>query len=252
MKYTQLQDKWSSGEKALNGWCSIPSTVTAEIMSYAGYDSLTIDLQHGLVDYQTALSMMQAMGGSTVTPIVRVPWNEPGIIMKMLDGGALGIICPMVNTAQDAADFVGAMRYAPHGYRSSGPTRAAIVHGKNYHNEADDALVSMAMVETKQAYDNRDAIAATEGLTGIYIGPSDLSVSMGYQPGLDRTEPEMDDMFGAILESCKKAGIKAGIHCGAAAYAQSAFQRGFDFATLASDIRLFNAGITSAMQGMKK
>ncbi len=251
MKYTKLQDKWAADEKALNGWCSIPSTVTAEIMSYAGYDSLTIDLQHGLVDYQTALSMMQAMGGSDITPMVRVPWNEPGIIMKMLDGGALGIICPMVNTAEDAAAFVGAMRYAPKGYRSSGPTRAAIVHGSNYHFEADDTVVSFAMIETKQAYENKDAIAATEGLTGIYVGPSDLSVSMGYKPGLDRSEQEMDDMFGAILESCKANGIKAGIHCGSADYAKSAFERGFDFATLASDIRLFNAGISSAMKQMQ-
>lgn len=251
MKYTQLQEKWASGNAALNGWCAIPSTVSAEIMAYSGFDSITIDLQHGLVDYQTALAMMQAMSGSDVTPLARVPWNEPGIIMKMLDGGALGIICPMVNTAQDAADFVGAMRYAPEGYRSSGPTRAAIVHGGGYHQEANDTLVSFAMIETKQAFDNRDAIAATPGLTGIYIGPSDLSVSMGYQPGLDRTEKDMDEMFEAILASCKAHGIKAGIHCGTAAYAKSAYARGFDFATLASDIRLFSAGINTAMAQMQ-
>ena len=186
-----------------------------------------------------------------MTPIARVPWNEPGIIMKLLDAGALGIICPMVNTAQDAADFVGAMRYAPEGFRSSGPTRAAIVHGGNYHHEANDTLVSFAMVETKQAFSNLDEIAATDGLTGIYIGPSDLSVSMGYNPGLDRTEAEMDDMFGTILASCKAHGLKCGIHCGSADYAKSAFERGFDFATLASDVRLFSAGINAAISQMK-
>ncbi|MGB0465338.1 MAG: HpcH/HpaI aldolase family protein, partial [Candidatus Puniceispirillaceae bacterium] len=202
-------------------------------------------------DYQTALGMLQAIGASGVTPIARVPWNEPGIIMKLLDAGALGIICPMVNTAQDAADFVGAMRYAPEGFRSSGPTRAAIVHGGNYHHEANDTLVSFAMVETKQAFSNLDEIAATDGLTGIYIGPSDLSVSMGYNPGLDRTEAEMDDMFGTILASCKAHGLKCGIHCGSADYAKSAFERGFDFATLASDVRLFSAGINAAISQMK-
>ena len=251
MKLTRLQDKWKAGETGLNGWCSIPNTVSAEIMSLAGFDSITIDLQHGLVDYQTALGMLQAIGASGVTPIARVPWNEPGIIMKLLDAGALGIICPMVNTAQDAADFVGAMRYAPEGFRSSGPTRAAIVHGGNYHHEANDTLVSFAMVETKQAFSNLDEIAATDGLTGIYIGPSDLSVSMGYNPGLDRTEAEMDDMFGTILASCKAHGLKCGIHCGSADYAKSAFERGFDFATLASDVRLFSAGINAAISQMK-
>ena len=124
MKLTKLHDRWAAGKPALNGWCSIPSTVTAEIMSNHDYDSLTIDLQHGLVDYQTALTMLQAMKASGITPMARVPWNEPGIIMKLLDAGCLGIICPMINTAEDAAAFVGAMRYAPDGYRSSGPTRA--------------------------------------------------------------------------------------------------------------------------------
>jgi len=251
MKLTRLQDKWKAGENGLNGWCSIPSTFSAEILSLAGFDSITIDLQHGLVDYQTALGMLQAIGASGVTPIARVPWNEPGIIMKLLDAGALGIICPMVNTAQDAADFVGAMRYAPQGYRSSGPTRAAIIHGANYHHEANDTLVSFAMVETKEAFDNVDEIAATDGLTGIYVGPSDLSVSMGYNPGLDRKEAEMDDMFGAILASCKKHGIKCGIHCGTAEYANSAFERGFDFATLASDVRLLSVGIDAAIKQIK-
>ena len=99
MKLTKLQDKWAAGGNGLNGWCSIPSSVTAEIMAGYDFDSLTIDLQHGLVDYQTALTMLQAMTASGITPMARVPWNEPGIIMKLLDGGALGIICPMVNTA---------------------------------------------------------------------------------------------------------------------------------------------------------
>ena len=110
MKLTKLQDKWAAGGNGLNGWCSIPSSVTAEIMAGYDFDSLTIDLQHGLVDYQTALTMLQAMTASGITPMARVPWNEPGIIMKLLDGGALGIICPMVNTPEDAQAFVGAMR----------------------------------------------------------------------------------------------------------------------------------------------
>ena len=248
MKLTKLHDVWNAGKPVVNGWCSIPSTVTAEMMSLNDFDSLTIDLQHGLVDYQTALSMLQAMNASGITPLARVPWNEPGIIMKLLDAGALGIICPMVNTPQEAEQFVATMRYAPNGVRSSGPTRAAMVHGANYHFEADDALVSLAMVETVEALENVEKIAATDGLTGIYIGPSDLAVSMGYAPGLDRNEDDVDAAIGRILAACKSARIKSAIHCLSPHYLKSAFDRGFDLATLATDIRLFDMSIKMQMQ----
>ena len=251
MKLTKLHDRWAAGKPALNGWCSIPSTVTAEIMSNHDYDSLTIDLQHGLVDYQTALTMLQAMNASGITPMARVPWNEPGIIMKLLDAGCLGIICPMINTAEDAAAFVGAMRYAPDGYRSSGPTRAIMVHGADYHHQANETLVSMAMIETVEAFGNVDAICATEGLTGLYVGPSDLAVSMGHNPGLDRQEEDVDAAIGKILETAKKHGLKAGIHCGSPDYLKSAYERGFDFVTIASDIRLIGQAIAMNINAIR-
>lgn len=251
MRLTKLQDRWAAGKPALNGWCSIPSTVTAEIMASHDYDSLTIDLQHGLVDYQTALTMLQAMNASGVTPMARVPWNEPGIIMKLLDAGCLGIICPMINTAEDAAAFVGAMRYAPDGYRSSGPTRAIMVHGADYHHQANEALVSMAMIETVEAFGNVEAICATEGLSGLYVGPSDLAVSMGHNPGLDRKEEDVDAAIGKILETAKKHGLKVGIHCGSPDYLKSAYERGFDFATIASDIRLIGQAISMNINAIR-
>ena len=113
MEQQSLRKCWSNGQGAINAWCSIPSSVTAEMMSMNDFDSITIDMQHGLVDYQTALNMLQVISGSGKTPMVRVPWNEPGIIMKSLDAGALGIICPMINTPEDAIGFVGAL-FAPH------------------------------------------------------------------------------------------------------------------------------------------
>ena len=113
-------------KKGLNAWCSIPSSVTAEILSGFDFESITIDLQHGLIDYQVALTMLQAISSTNITPLARVPWNEPGIIMKLLDAGALGIICPMINNAEDAKSFVEATKYVPDGYRSSGPTLSLI------------------------------------------------------------------------------------------------------------------------------
>ncbi|MBT5264496.1 MAG: 2,4-dihydroxyhept-2-ene-1,7-dioic acid aldolase [Rhodospirillaceae bacterium] len=240
----RLRETWAAGKPAVNGWLSVPSTVTAEISGMADFDSLLIDVQHGLVDYQMALTMMQALSGSDATPLARVPWNEPGIIMKLLDAGALGIVCPMINTRADAEKFVGACTYAPDGYRSSGPTRAGMIH-TDYHNQANANIVSMAMVETVEALENVDEIATTPGLTGIYVGPSDLAISMGFQPGLDRKEPEMVAAIDKILSACKNAKIVPGLHCMTPAYAKQMFANGFRFATLASDVRIFTAGVNA-------
>ena len=181
----KLRDTWAKGAGAVNAWLAIPSPVTAEIAAMQDFDSVTVDLQHGLNDYQIALSMLQAISTSDKTALVRVPWNEPGIIMKLLDAGALGVICPMINTRADAEAFVCACRYTPEGYRSAGPTRAMLVHGADYIAKANDAVVTLAMIETKEALDNVAEIVATPGLTGIYVGPSDLSLSLGYGYGMD-------------------------------------------------------------------
>ena len=128
----KLKAIWLEGRPVLNGWLSIGNSFTAEIMAAQGYDSVTIDLQHGALDYGAALPMLQAMRASGVVPLARVPWNEPGIIMKVLDAGAYGVICPMVNTAADARRLVDAVRYPPAGSRSFGPTRALYAAGADY------------------------------------------------------------------------------------------------------------------------
>jgi len=240
----RLRDVWADGKPGFNGWLSFPTTFTAEISGMQDFDSLVIDLQHGLVDYQTALLMLQALSGSDATPMARVPWLEPGIIMKMLDAGALGIICPMVNTPVEAAAFVGACRYAPDGYRSSGPTRAALVQD-NYHAEANDQIVTLAMAETVEAVGNIEEIVKTPGLNGIYVGPSDLGISMGIGPGIDRTEPDYIAAIDRVLDACQSAGIVAGLHCATPAYAKQMIAKGFRFVTLASDIRIFSAGVAA-------
>ena len=248
MKQQTLRDCWAKKKGAINAWCSIPSAVTAEMMSMNDFDSITIDMQHGLVDYQVALNMLQVISGSGKTPMVRVPWNEPGIIMKSLDAGALGIICPMINTPEDAISFVDASRYEPEGHRSSGPTRALMVHGPNYHDEANDKIISLAMIETVEALENVEKIAAIDGLTGIYIGPSDLSISMGLKPGLDRVEPEMIDAINKIYNACKNNNIRVGIHCLSPSYLKEKLSNGFDLATLASDVRIYAEGISNKIK----
>jgi 4-hydroxy-2-oxoheptanedioate aldolase len=248
MEQQSLRNCWSKGKGAINAWCSIPNAVTAEMMSMNDFDSITIDMQHGLVDYQTALNMLQVISGSGKTPMVRVPWNEPGIIMKSLDAGALGVICPMINTPEDAIEFVATTKYAPVGSRSSGPTRAMMIHGPSYHDEANDNIISLAMIETVEALGNVEKIAATEGLTGIYIGPSDLSISMGYKPGLDRTEPEVIEAIQRIEKACIDNNIKVGIHCLSPSYLKDKLSNGYHLAILASDVRIYAEGISNKLK----
>ena len=164
MRNNNIKEAWSKGQATVNGWLSIPSSVSAEFMAHQGWDSLTIDLQHGLVDYQTALTMLQAVSSKEATPLARVPWLEAGIIMKLLDAGAYGIICPMINTPEDAQRFVSYCRYAPVGQRSFGPARAVMYAGADYAQHANETVLTLAMIETRQALDNVAAIAATPGL----------------------------------------------------------------------------------------
>ncbi|MBI4923324.1 MAG: 2,4-dihydroxyhept-2-ene-1,7-dioic acid aldolase [Devosia nanyangense] len=241
MNKNKLKQLWAEGKPTINGWLSIGNAFTAEIMAAQGYDSIGIDLQHGAVDYQTALVMLQAMRASAVVPIVRVPWLEPGIIMKALDAGAYGIICPMINTAGQAAKFVSYLRYPPLGSRSFGPTRANFSAGANYSAEANGEILAFAMVETGEAMDNLDAIARTPGLDGIYVGPADLTFSLAQgrlTPAFDREEPEMIEALQKILTACKSAGIRAALHCGTPEYAAKAAGWGFDMTTVSNDVRM--------------
>jgi 4-hydroxy-2-oxoheptanedioate aldolase len=240
----KLKQIWAQGRPTINGWLSIGNPFTAEIMAAQGYDSVTVDVQHGALDYSMLLPMLQTMRASGVVPMARVPWLEPGIIMKALDAGAYGIICPMVNTPGQAAEFVSYVRYPPLGQRSFGPTRANFSAGANYAAEANDEILGFAMVETAEAMANLDAIAATPGLDGIYVGPADLTFSLHQgrlTPAFDREEPEMIEALQKIVAACKKSGKIAALHCGTPDYAARAIAWGFDMTTVSGDSRLLAA-----------
>ena len=250
-----IRRKWAAGKPVINGWLSIACPFTAEIMAAQGYDSLTIDLQHGLVGYEVATTMLQAMRASGVTPMARVPWLEPADIMKALDGGAYGVICPMINTAEEAEHLVCYMRYPPHGVRSFGPTRANFSAGADYGQHADSEVLCFAMIETAEALANVESIATTRGLDGLYIGPADLTLGLTgrkYPTGFDREEPEMLDAIQRILEAAHKAGIRVGLHCGAPAYAAKAVSWGFDLVTISNDVRLLAGAAGASVAAARK
>jgi 4-hydroxy-2-oxoheptanedioate aldolase len=246
----KLKEIWAAGRPSINGWLSIGNAFTAEIMAAQGYDSIAIDVQHGALDYSSVLPMFQAMRASGVVPMARVPWLEPGIIMKVLDAGAYGVICPMVNTAAQAAEFVSYVRYPPHGQRSFGPTRVSFAAGANYAAEANGEILAFAMVETMQAMDNLDGIAATPGLDGIYVGPADLTFSLTQgrlAPAFDREEPEMIEALKTIVAACKRNSIRAALHCGTPEYAARAIGWGFDMTTVSGDSRLLAAAAAASV-----
>lgn len=252
MRENKLRTLWANDQAAVNGWLAIANSFSAETMAHQGWDTLTIDLQHGVVDYQAMVGMLQAISTTATVPIVRVPWLEPGIIMKTLDAGAYGVICPMVNTREEAQRFVAYTSYAPQGTRSFGPVRALLYGGADYPAHANQTIVRFAMIETAQALDNLDAILSVEGLDAIYIGPSDLSLALGCKPTFDDVEPKVAQAIDHILARAQAHGVKAGIHNGRPDVARARIAKGFRFVTVGSDARLLAAGSQQLLAEMRQ
>lgn len=251
-----LRALWNRGEPGLNAWLNIGHTFSAEIMASQDFDALTIDCQHGPSDFSALLPMFQAMRASGKTLMARVPWRDPTWIMKFLDAGAMGIICPMVNTAEEAEEFVSYLRYPPHGQRSWGPTRAMFAYPGYNKDGANEAVLAFAMIETGTALDNLEEIAKTPYLDALYIGPSDLSIGMSngaLQPSLDREEPEVIEAIQRIVAVAHDNGIRAALHCGTPEYAARGVEWGFDMVTVGADSALLAQGaanLTKTFRGL--
>jgi 4-hydroxy-2-oxoheptanedioate aldolase len=245
---TRVKQRIAEGKACVNGWLAIPSGFSAEVMAQCGWDSVTVDMQHGVQDYQSMVQCFQAMQAHPVTPMVRVPWNEPGII-----GKALGVICPMVNNAAEAKALADACLYPPVGKRSNGPIRAAMYgEASSYQSTANDEIVVIAMIETQDGIDNIDSILQVPGVSGIYIGPSDMGLSLGMIPILDREEPRILAIYDKLLASCKKHGKFAGIHNGSAGYAAKMIGKGFQLVTIANDSGLMAKAAREAVAATRK
>ena len=242
MRTIKARQRLAAGHTVLNGWSVIPGAFLAETMATLGWDALTIDAQHGIVGYAEMVAMLQGASTADLTPMVRVAANDLTLIGQALDAGAMGIICPLVSSADDAAAFVAACRYPPHGNRSSGATRAMIYAGFDYGQHANDQILKFAMIETAEGLAAVDAIAATPGLDGLYVGPSDLSLALGGTQGFDKDEPVMLDAYARILEAAAQHGIVAGIHTATPAFAERMAGLGFRLITLVGDFNFILAG----------
>ncbi len=252
MRKNKLKQMFKENKPIINGWLQIPSAFSAEVMAHQGWDSCTIDMQHGVIDYPNALSMLQSISTTETTPLARVNWNEPGQIMKILDAGCYGIICPMVSNRKEAENFIKACQYPPKGYRSFGPIRGLLYGGANYAKHADGEILKLAMIETKEALDKLDEILDTPNLDGIYIGPADLSLAVGEEPGFDRPEnTKAYKQILRILEAAKNRNLLAGIHNATGDYAKKMISKGFNLVTVGSDQRFMSEGAKATVEKLK-
>jgi 4-hydroxy-2-oxoheptanedioate aldolase len=249
MRPNLLKKKLADGVRCVGGWSAIPSPFSTEIYAAQGWDYVTLDMQHGALDLNDVVPMLQAVNaGSDATALVRVPWNDPAHIMRVLDAGAYGIVCPMINTKADAEALVRSGRYPPLGERSFGPFRAAQYGGADYWRHANDEVLLIAMIETRQAVSSLPEILSVKGLDGIYIGPSDLSLSMGKTPTLDPSEDVVLKAMGIILKETRERGLIAGVHTDGPKTAHRRFEEGFQFCTLLNDVRLLAAGAANMVR----
>lgn len=242
-----LKLAWSEDRSVIGLWMSVPDPATAEAMGAMGGDYVNIDMQHGMIDYPAAVELMRALRSADTTVTVRVPWNEPGIIGKVLDAGALGVIIPMVNSPAEARAAVHACRYAPAGGRSYGPVRAGAIHGPDYFDRANDEIACIPMIETAAAVADIDAILATPGIDAIYVGPADLSVSLGLAPGNNDGDAAFDDALTTIVDACRRHGVVAGIHS-TPQLTPKRIEQGFRMITATSDLLALRAGTVEALR----
>jgi 4-hydroxy-2-oxoheptanedioate aldolase len=239
---TSLSQRWREGATTLGAWMSLREPVLAEAAGLAGFDYVVIDMQHGLSETADAVAMVGALARTPAVPVVRVPSNEAGIIGRVLDAGALGVIVPLINSADEARRAVAACRFPPDGTRSSGPLVPRVRHGLGYQAEINDVVACIPMIETRRAVENVDEILAVAGIDAAYIGPNDLSLSYGLPPAVDNEGDPFNSALARVVASCVSHGVVPGIHANAS-LATKRHAAGFRMITVGFDAGPAIAGL---------
>jgi 4-hydroxy-2-oxoheptanedioate aldolase len=250
-----LARRLRAGETVFSGWCSLPYPLVAETLGREGFAAVTIEGQHGLWDVASMLTGIAAVRQGGAAPVVRVPVGDFALASRVLDFGAEGLIAPMINTAADARAFAASAKYPPVGERSWGPHRVTALAGlpdqSVYLREANDHVITLAMIETRTALDNLDAIIETPGIDGLFLGPSDLSIALSDGKSLDPTGEEVDRALDRMVAAAQKTGKIPGAFCHTAERAAALDKRGVRFLAVMSDIAMLRAGIAAAMKVLK-
>jgi 4-hydroxy-2-oxoheptanedioate aldolase len=250
-----LATRLRAGEAVYSGWCSLASPVVVEVVAREGFNTVAIDGQHGLWDHEAIRIGIAAIRQGGAAPIVRIPLEDFGGASRALDWGAEGIVAPMINTVADAKRFVDACKFPPLGERSWGPHRALMLAGisdpKIYLREANDNIVTLAMIETKEAMDNLDAIAAVPGIDVLFVGPSDLSITLTNGAELEPHSKAVEAALEKVLAACKKAGKIAGLYCVNAERAVETAKRGFRYLAVGNDLGFLRSAAAAQVKIIK-
>ena len=246
-----LRDRWQSDDVLIGGWCGLPSALSAEIIGRAGFDWAGVEMQHGLAWLDQMVPMLQGLAIGRTPAFVRVPWNEPWLIMRALDAGAAGVIVPHVESSAEAAAAVAACRYPPLGIRSWGPGRAAFGVPDYNAAGANRDVICVVMVETTQGVDHVEEVASTDGLDGVFIGPADLSLSGGGLPAMGADAPEHVARVLKVRDACRRSGVVAGIYSGDAASTGRWASEGFRFLALLNDVHHLTAGMAANLKAAR-
>lgn len=245
-------DRIRNGASATNHFLTLPSPWTAELAGLAGFDSVTIDMQHGLMDLNQTQQMIVALSATSTAAIVRIPWNSPDMAMKVLDAGAHGVLCPMIENAAQVEYFVRACQYPPGGIRSYGPIRAKAIYGDSYFEDANDYHIKIAMIETRASLDNLEEIAKVQGLDCLLVGPSDLSLSMGLPKRADLSHPDMIQALKSVLEVCRVNELIPAVFTLNLEEMGQMAQMGFQLISCTSDTGLLSSQLKTLASGMRE
>ena len=232
----------AAGEAVVNGWLSCSSTYVAEVLSHIGYDSVTVDLQHGMFGDGAAISLLHAIGSGPAIPMARPSALDGAQIGKLLDGGAYGIICPSIDSAEQAQALVSYCRYPPTGRRSFGPSRGLLYGGSDYVDCADTTILVWAMIESTAAVNRLDEILDVSGLDGVYVGPNDLALSLGGRPGDGRTASIVEELQAKVATTARSRGRLAGSFCTDGREACRLIELGYHLVTPGNDVALLRDG----------
>jgi 4-hydroxy-2-oxoheptanedioate aldolase len=250
-----LARRLHAGETVYSGWCGLPYPIVAEMLARDGFSAVTVESQHGLWDVAGILAGVAAIRQGGGAPIVRVPLNDFALVSRALDFGAEGIIAPMINTAADARAFAAAAKFPPLGERSWGPHRAMTLGGVSdmsvYLREANDHVITLAMIETRTALQNFEAIINTPGIDGFFLGPSDLSIALSDGKTVDPLSKEVDGHLDTMIAGAQKAKKIPGAYCHSAERAAALAKRGVKFLAVGSDLGFLRAGAAAALKTLK-
>ena len=240
-----LREQWAAGKVTFGAWLTLAAEASAETAARLGFDFVCVDNQHGVADYHATVGLVQAIALGGSTPIVRVPWNEPGVAGRMLDAGVQGVVAPMINSRAEAEAMVRYCRYPPHGSRSFGPVLAGM-RTPDYVERANDTVAVIPMIETAEALSHLDDILSVKGVDAIYVGPADLSLSLGMPPANNDDRREFTEALEAIIAGCRRHGVVPGIHS-SGALGPRRVEQGFMMVTVASDLLSLRTHLASEL-----